>query len=42
MDVPVRGPIDHSPLSRGFYLSDPDGRRVEVTYQDHGVFWDEG
>jgi catechol-2,3-dioxygenase len=41
MGVSVRGPVDQTPHSRGFYLSDPDGRRVEVTYDDHGVFWAE-
>jgi catechol 2,3-dioxygenase-like lactoylglutathione lyase family enzyme len=41
MDVSVRGPFDHTPHSRGFYLRDPDGRRVEITYDDLGVFWEE-
>lgn len=37
----VRGPLDHTPHSRGFYVSDPDGRRVEIIYEDRGVFWKE-
>jgi catechol 2,3-dioxygenase-like lactoylglutathione lyase family enzyme len=35
----IRGPVDHSPSSRGFYLRDPDGRRLEFTHNDHGVYW---
>jgi catechol 2,3-dioxygenase-like lactoylglutathione lyase family enzyme len=35
----VRGPLRHSPASRGFYLTDPDGRRLEFTHEDRGVFW---
>lgn len=41
LGIPVRGPVDHTPYSRGFYVSDPDGRRVEVIHEDHGVFWRE-
>ena len=37
----VRGPLDHTPYSRGFYVSDPDGRRVEIIHDDHGVYWRE-
>jgi len=37
----VRGPVEHGPASRGFYLSDPDGRRLEFTHEDRGVFWRE-
>ena len=37
----VRGPVDHTPYSRGFYVSDPDGRRVEIIHEDRGVFWKE-
>jgi catechol-2,3-dioxygenase len=35
----VRGPVDHTASSRGIYLTDPDGRRLEFTYDDRGVFW---
>lgn len=41
LGVAVRGPVDHTPHSRGFYVSDPDGRRVEIIHEDHGVFWRE-
>jgi catechol-2,3-dioxygenase len=35
----IRGPVDHGGSSKGFYLSDPDGRRLEFTHEDRGVFW---
>ena len=35
----IRGPLEHGSSSRGFYLSDPDGRRLEFTHEDRGVFW---
>jgi catechol 2,3-dioxygenase-like lactoylglutathione lyase family enzyme len=35
----IRGPIEHTPSSRGFCLNDPDGRRLEFTYNDHGIYW---
>ena len=41
MGLSVRGPLDHTPHSRGFYVSDPDGRRVEIIHEDRGVFWQE-
>jgi catechol 2,3-dioxygenase-like lactoylglutathione lyase family enzyme len=41
LGLAVRGPLDHSPSSRGFYVSDPDGRRVEIIHEDRGVFWKE-
>jgi len=37
----VRGPVEHTRFSKGFYVSDPDGRRIEFTYVDHGVYWTE-
>ena len=37
----VRGPVEHTPASKGFYLEDPDGRRLEFTYDDRGVYWRE-
>ncbi|HYW26335.1 MAG TPA: VOC family protein [Terriglobales bacterium] len=37
----VRGPLEHSAHSRGFYVGDPEGRRVEIIYEDRGVFWKE-
>ena len=36
-----REPVDHTPWSRGFLVRDPDGRRIEVTYDDRSVYWRE-
>ena len=36
-----RGPVEHNAWSRGLYLRDPDGRRLEIAYNDHGAFWRE-
>jgi catechol 2,3-dioxygenase-like lactoylglutathione lyase family enzyme len=41
MGISVRGPLAQTPYSRGFYVSDLDGRRVEITHEDLGVFWKE-
>lgn len=41
LGIDVRGPVDHTANSRGFYVSDPDGRRVEIIHEDRGVFWRE-
>jgi hypothetical protein len=35
----TRGPVKHTPWSKGFYVSDPDGRRLEFTHDDHAVYW---
>ena len=35
----VREPVAHSPWSRGFYVRDPDGRRIEITYDNRGIYW---
>jgi catechol-2,3-dioxygenase len=37
----IRGPVEHSAFSKGFYLNDPEGRRLEFTYDDRGVYWRE-
>jgi catechol-2,3-dioxygenase len=37
----VRGPVEHTPFSEGFYLTDPDGRRLEFIHDDRGVYWRE-
>jgi catechol 2,3-dioxygenase-like lactoylglutathione lyase family enzyme len=37
----IRGPVEHTAPSRGFYLDDPDGRRLEFTHDDRGVYWRE-
>jgi catechol 2,3-dioxygenase-like lactoylglutathione lyase family enzyme len=34
-----RGPVDHTPVTKGLFLRDPDGRHFEVCYNDLGVFW---
>lgn len=39
MDAVVREPVAHSPWSRGFYVRDPDGRRIEITYDNRGIYW---
>ena len=41
MRLEVRGPVEHTAWSKGFYVADPDGRRVEVTFDDRSVFWRE-
>jgi catechol 2,3-dioxygenase-like lactoylglutathione lyase family enzyme len=35
----VRGPVEHTDWSRGFYVRDPDGRRLEFTWDDQAVYW---
>jgi catechol-2,3-dioxygenase len=37
----IRGPVEHTPFSKGFYLNDPDGRRLEFIHDDPGVYWRE-
>jgi catechol 2,3-dioxygenase-like lactoylglutathione lyase family enzyme len=37
----TREPIEPTPWSRAFLVRDPDGRRIEVTYDDRGVYWQE-
>ena len=34
-----RGPVEHTPWSQGIYARDPDGRRLEFTYDDRSVYW---
>jgi catechol 2,3-dioxygenase-like lactoylglutathione lyase family enzyme len=36
-----REPVDHTAWSRGFLVRDPDGRRVEITFDDRSVYWRE-
>jgi catechol 2,3-dioxygenase-like lactoylglutathione lyase family enzyme len=36
-----REPVEHTPWSKGFLVRDPDGRRIEITYDDQGVYWQE-
>ncbi len=37
----VREPVDHTRWSKGFVVRDPDGRQIEVSYDDRGVYWQE-
>jgi catechol 2,3-dioxygenase-like lactoylglutathione lyase family enzyme len=41
LGVLTREPVEHTPWSKGVLVRDPDGRRLEVMYDDHGVFWQE-
>jgi catechol 2,3-dioxygenase-like lactoylglutathione lyase family enzyme len=41
MGLSVRGPVEHTAWSKGFYVEDPDGRRVEITYDNRAVYWQE-
>jgi catechol 2,3-dioxygenase-like lactoylglutathione lyase family enzyme len=34
-----RGPVEHTPWSKGFYVRDPEGRRLEFICDDHSVYW---
>jgi catechol 2,3-dioxygenase-like lactoylglutathione lyase family enzyme len=34
-------PVSHTRLSKGFVVRDPDGRRIELTHDDRGVYWRE-
>jgi hypothetical protein len=38
-DALKRGPVEHTPFSKGLFLSDPDGREIEIVYNDLGVLW---
>lgn len=39
MGIVKRGPVEHTPFTKGLFLSDPDGREIEIVYNDIGVFW---
>jgi len=39
MGAVVRDPVAHSSWSKGFYVQDPDGRRIELTYDNRGIYW---
>jgi catechol 2,3-dioxygenase-like lactoylglutathione lyase family enzyme len=41
MGLSMRGPVEHTPWSRGFYVEDCHGRRVEIIYDDRAVYWQE-
>jgi catechol 2,3-dioxygenase-like lactoylglutathione lyase family enzyme len=36
-----REPVRHTQWSQGFVVRDPDGRRIELTHDDLGVYWRE-
>jgi hypothetical protein len=38
MGVLRRGPVDHTSVSKGMFVEDPDGRQIEIAYNDLGVF----
>jgi hypothetical protein len=35
----LREPVAHTSWSKGFYVQDPDGRRIEITYDNRGIYW---
>jgi catechol 2,3-dioxygenase-like lactoylglutathione lyase family enzyme len=39
MDVVTRDPVAPTPWSRAFLVRDPDGRRIEITYDNRGIYW---
>jgi catechol 2,3-dioxygenase-like lactoylglutathione lyase family enzyme len=41
LDALQREPVEPTPWSRAFLVRDPDGRRIEITYDDRGVYWRE-
>ncbi|MGB2874033.1 MAG: VOC family protein [Gaiellaceae bacterium] len=41
LGVLQREPVSHTPSSKGFVVRDPDGRRIELTHDDLGVYWRE-
>jgi catechol 2,3-dioxygenase-like lactoylglutathione lyase family enzyme len=39
MGVVTREPVNPTAWSRAFLVRDPDGRRIEITYDDRGIYW---
>ena len=39
LDVLMRDIIEPTAWSKTFLVRDPDGRRIEVTYDDRSVYW---
>ena len=39
MGVLQRGPTQHTSISKGLFVIDPDGRQIEIVHNDLGVFW---
>jgi catechol 2,3-dioxygenase-like lactoylglutathione lyase family enzyme len=41
LDAVQRDPVAPNPWQRFVVLRDPDGRRIELTHDDRGVYWQE-
>jgi catechol 2,3-dioxygenase-like lactoylglutathione lyase family enzyme len=41
LGVVRKDPVEPTPWSKGFVIADPDGRRIELTYDDLGAYWRE-
>jgi catechol 2,3-dioxygenase-like lactoylglutathione lyase family enzyme len=39
MGFVTRDPVAPTPWSRAFLVRDPDGRRIEITYDNRGIYW---
>jgi catechol 2,3-dioxygenase-like lactoylglutathione lyase family enzyme len=39
MGVVTRDPVAPTEWSRAFLVRDPDGRRIEITYDNRGIYW---
>jgi catechol 2,3-dioxygenase-like lactoylglutathione lyase family enzyme len=39
LGVITRDPVAPTAWSRAFLVRDPDGRRIEITYDDRAVYW---
>jgi catechol 2,3-dioxygenase-like lactoylglutathione lyase family enzyme len=39
MGALTREPVAPTEWSRAFLVRDPDGRRIEVTYDNRGIYW---
>jgi catechol 2,3-dioxygenase-like lactoylglutathione lyase family enzyme len=39
LGVVTREPVAPTAWSRAFLVRDPDGRRIEITYDDRGIYW---
>lgn len=39
LGVVTREPVNPTAWSRAFLVRDPDGRRIEVTYDNRGIYW---
>ncbi len=39
LGVLTREPVNPTAWSRAFLVRDPDGRRIEITYDNRGIYW---